>query len=144
VADADEVGDVVGEVVGDELGEVVGEVVGDDVGAVVDDVVGEVGDDVVGEVVGDDVGGEVVGDVVGWPVGEVEVGEAVEVAGLVGVGAGPDALVIGVAASTGPQAAASFFAAAFIASSAFCIGPGSGIVVAREDGALDAAPVGPD
>jgi hypothetical protein len=131
---------VVGEVVGDEVGEVVGEVLVDDIGAVV----GEVVDDVVGEVVGDDVGAVVVGDVVGWPVGEVEVGEAVGVAGLVGVGAGPDALVIGVAASTGPQAAASFFAAAFMASSALSIGPGSGIAAAREDGAPDAAPVDPD
>jgi hypothetical protein len=71
--------------------------------------------------------GEVVGDVVGEVVGDV-VGDAVVVVVPVGDGAGgPEALVIGVAARTGAQVAASFFAAAFIAATAFCSGAGSGI-----------------
>jgi hypothetical protein len=61
--------------------------------------------------------------------------------------AGPDALVSGTADRTGAHATASFFTAAFIASSAFCIGAGSGIITAPdrpppEPVGADEAPVG--
>jgi hypothetical protein len=130
-------------VVGDPV-EVVGEPVGDVVGDVVGEVVGDVVGEVVGDVVGESVGVEVVGDADGVVVGEV-VGESVGVEVLVVVGedvaGGPEALVNGAAARTGAQAVASFFAAAFIAARACCIGAGSGIVTAVEPDVPARAPL---